>query len=363
MRLLVLATLAAVSAAAPQGYGYQAPRQVESAESVEVAPAPAYSAPAPAYSAPRSLDSVESAEFIPILRDDRVHEEDGTHNFEFETGNGIAIEQSGDTYGNKQGVISFTHPDGTPFYMTFVADGNGFQPQSDALPVAPAFPHPIPDFVLRQIEKARLEDEAAAREAKSSVRTPNAYYAQPDSSEEEYRSKRDVPAFGYSIPRPQESAESVESVEVAPAYSAPAPRYSAPRSLDSAESFEIIPILRDDRIHEEDGTYNFDVETANGIVASESGDSDGNKQGVISFTHPDGTPFYMTFVADENGFQPQSDALPVAPAFPHPIPDFVLRQIEKARLEDEAAARAAKSSASAPRSRYAAPDSSEEGYN
>merc|ERR1712106_11271 len=168
--------------------------------------------------------------------------------------------------------------------MTFVADENGFQPQSDALPVAPAFPHPIPQFVLDQIEFARLEDEAAARSAKSSVRTPNSYYAEPESSEEGYRNKRDVPAYGYS----------------------------APRSLDSDESFEIIPILREESILEEDGTHNFEFESANG------------------------TPFYMTFVTDENGFQPQSDSLPVAPAFPHPIPQFVLDQIEFARLEDEA---------------------------
>merc|ERR1712121_442212 len=205
MRLLVFSILAAVSTAAPQ-YGYTAPPtappppppdSVESSEEI-----PAY-----AYSAPRSVESDESYEIIPILRDTRVHEEDGTHNFEFETANGISHSQSGDAYGNKQGVISFTHPDGTSFEMSFVADENGFQPQSDALPVAPAFPHPIPDFVLRQIEKARLEDEAAAREAAASAQssryaapapTPVSRYAVPDSSEEDYRSKRDVPAYAYS---------------------------------------------------------------------------------------------------------------------------------------------------------------------
>merc|ERR1719244_350309 len=231
--------------------------------------------------------------------------------------------------------------------MTYVADENGFQPQSDALPVAPAFPHPIPDFVLRQIEFARQEDEAAARAAASA---PSGRYAAPDSSEEVV-----VPRNSYSAPRGKR--------DLSNAYSAPQNRYAAPRSFDSAESAEVIPILRNDLVQEDDGAYSLDVETANGISISESGNSDGNKQGVISFTHPDGTPFYMTFVADENGFQPQSDALPVAPAFPHPIPDFVLEQIEFARQQKEAAAREAKSSASAPRNRYAAPASSEEGYN
>merc|ERR1712055_18428 len=158
-------------------------------------------------------------------------------------------------------------------------------------------------------------------------------YGQPaDSSEEDFRKKRDIPAYAYS----------------------------APRSVDSDESVEFIPIVRDDRVQEEDGTFNVEIETGNGIVLSQAGDSSGEQQGVISFTHPDGTPFHLTYVADENGFQPQSDALPVAPAFPHPIPDFVLRQIEKARLEDEVAAREAKSSVSAPRSGYYAPTSSEE---
>merc|ERR1712198_370121 len=141
-----------------------------------------------------------------------------------------------------------------------------------ALPVAPAFSHPIPEFVLEQIRFAQEQKR-------------------DDSSEEIFRKKRDA----------------------------------------SDESFENIPILRNELIMEEDGTHNFEVETGNGIVISRSGDSDGDMQGVISFTHPDRTPFRMTFVADENGFQPESDALPVAPAFPHPIPEFVLDQIRFAQ--------------------------------
>ena len=37
------------------------------------------------------------------------------------------------------------------------------------------------------------------------------------------------------------------------------------------DSDEVIPILRDDRVHPDDGSYSFDVETGDGIVRSESG--------------------------------------------------------------------------------------------
>nr|XP_027213514.1 cuticle protein AMP1A-like [Penaeus vannamei] len=114
----------------------------------------------------------------------------------------------------------------------------------------------------------------------------------------------------------------------------PPPRYA---------SSEEIAILRDDRIMEDDGRYNFDVETANGITVSESG-APGlkgavNSAGYFSYTAPDGTPVYVKFVANENGFQPESDLLPVAPEFPHPIPQFVLDQIAFAAEEDARNAR------------------------
>lgn len=66
--------------------------------------------------------------------------------------------------------FSYTAPDGTLVEMKFVADENGFQPESDVLPVAPEFPHEIPQFVLDQIAKAAEEDAARARAEASEVR-------------------------------------------------------------------------------------------------------------------------------------------------------------------------------------------------
>ena len=79
---VILACVAAVALAAPQ-YSYDAPEVRE-----------AYVAPV-----------ADSREFVPILKDDRVHEEDGTYNFEFEAGNGINFAQAGSPDGDDDAVI------------------------------------------------------------------------------------------------------------------------------------------------------------------------------------------------------------------------------------------------------------------
>ncbi|MCL4154300.1 UNVERIFIED_CONTAM: hypothetical protein GTU68_010141, partial [Idotea baltica] len=101
--------------------------------------------------------------------------------------------------------------------------------------------------------------------------------------------------------------------------------------------------LRDDRVHSEGGAYSLDFETDNGIKISEGGQPQGeaqaiNSAGEISYPLPNGEIFTLKYVANENGYQPESPFLPVAPAFPHPIPQFVLDQIafaEQQRAERE----------------------------
>lgn len=88
-------------------------------------------------------------------------------------------------YGNIISLFRYTAPDGTLVEVKFVANENGFQPQSDILPVAPEFPHPIPQFVLDQIAKAAEEDAARARaeaaevKAAASVNVPSQFYGNP----------------------------------------------------------------------------------------------------------------------------------------------------------------------------------------
>lgn len=51
--------------------------------------------------------------------------------------------------------------------------------------------------------------------------------------------------------------------------------------LASSEEDYVVPILRDDRVHEEDGRFNVDVETGNGIHLSQGGSPDGLNGAII----------------------------------------------------------------------------------
>ncbi|XP_045593222.1 cuticle protein AM1199-like [Procambarus clarkii] len=127
---------------------------------------------------------------------------------------------------------------------------------------------------------------------------------------------------------------------VAAADKRPLTTYGAPGPAPHHSAGPQIAIIRDDRVHPDaQGLYSLDVETEDGIRRQESGGPGGSQQGSVSFTFPDGQVFDLKFVADAAGYQPQSSFLPVAPEFPHPIPQFVLDQIAFAAQEDAARAR------------------------
>ncbi|KAK4304184.1 hypothetical protein Pmani_023818 [Petrolisthes manimaculis] len=92
-----------------------------------------------------------------------------------------------------------------------------------------------------------------------------------------------------------------------------------------------IVILVDERQHPEGGAYSFTMETENGIMQSEVGTpgsaGQSNVKGKYRYKLDDDTMVEVTYVADELGFQVDTPLLPVAPEFPHPIPQFVLDQI------------------------------------
>ncbi|XP_066960758.1 pupal cuticle protein 36-like [Macrobrachium rosenbergii] len=124
---------------------------------------------------------------VPILVDNRQEPDaSGSYAFVYETGDGISRQEQGFPQGvtgavAQQGGWSFTLPDGTPAAFNFVADENGFRVESDLIPTPP----PLPAHAIEQIEKARLEDAAAAasgnRDFFASPSSTNSQFSQPSS--------------------------------------------------------------------------------------------------------------------------------------------------------------------------------------
>lgn len=95
----------------------------------------------------------------------------------------------------------------------------------------------------------------------------------------------------------------------------------------SAPQSPPIGIISYENVNNGDGTYHFSYETENGIKAEERGEVK-NKgtdneipsvSGSYSYTAPDGQVITVTYIADENGFQPMGDHLPTPPPIPPEI--------------------------------------------
>ncbi|KAG6451773.1 larval cuticle protein LCP-14-like [Manduca sexta] len=89
-----------------------------------------------------------------VLRSDSEVNPDG-FNYVYETGNGITGQSSGvlKQVGDAQvlavqGSYQYKSPEGIPVQFSYVADENGYQPQSDLLPVGP----PMPEAIRRAVE-------------------------------------------------------------------------------------------------------------------------------------------------------------------------------------------------------------------
>ncbi|XP_047478802.1 cuticle protein AMP4-like [Penaeus chinensis] len=92
-------------------------------------------------------------------------------------------------------------------------------------------------------------------------------------------------------------------------------------------------ILVDEREDRGDGNFRYRFETSNGIrtekVGTPGSQGQSNMQGAFSFPFPEGGVAEFTYVADENGYQPSSDLLPVPP----PLPPHVYRLLEIAEQQ------------------------------
>ncbi|KAI5631305.1 insect cuticle protein domain-containing protein [Phthorimaea operculella] len=95
--------------------------------------------------------------------------------------------------------------------------------------------------------------------------------------------------------------------------------YSAVGSEVNAET------LRADADVRQDG-FNYNYETSNNIKAEATGELKqiGDTSAIVvrgqySYTGADGVPVVVTYIADENGYRAESDAIPVGPAIPEAI--------------------------------------------
>ncbi|XP_018398874.1 PREDICTED: larval cuticle protein 8-like [Cyphomyrmex costatus] len=81
-----------------------------------------------------------------------------------------------------------------------------------------------------------------------------------------------------------------------------------------------------------DGSYNYNYETGNGIQVQEEGhlnnagtDNEAlEAHGSFSFTDATGQTYQISYVANENGFQPEGAHLPTAP----PVPPQILKALQ-----------------------------------
>ncbi|CAH1983142.1 unnamed protein product [Acanthoscelides obtectus] len=109
---------------------------------------------------------------------------------------------------------------------------------------------------------------------------------------------------------------------------------SQPLPAKSGTSEEPIPIVRyENEGVNPDGSYQWNYETGNNIIAQEQGQlkNAGNAEneamevtGSYEYVADDGTKIQVTYIANENGFQPQGDHLPTPP----PIPPAIQRALE-----------------------------------
>ncbi|CAH1102818.1 unnamed protein product [Psylliodes chrysocephalus] len=102
---------------------------------------------------------------------------------------------------------------------------------------------------------------------------------------------------------------------------------------------KVIPILRQESEVGIDGRYSSSFETGNGIISEEYGTlkNPGTQNeaaevvGRTGYQSPEGFPIVLEYIANEFGFQPKGDHLPVPPVdtnTPPPIPPAILRSLE-----------------------------------
>ncbi|XP_058827195.1 pupal cuticle protein Edg-78E-like [Topomyia yanbarensis] len=92
-----------------------------------------------------------------------------------------------------------------------------------------------------------------------------------------------------------------------------------------------VEIVEHDQNINPDGSYFYNYQLTDGTHVQEQGVGGQSATGAYKYTSPEGEVIQITYTADENGFNPQGDAIPQPP----PIPDSILRALEYIRTHSQ----------------------------
>ncbi|KAI8428874.1 hypothetical protein MSG28_007513 [Choristoneura fumiferana] len=103
-------------------------------------------------------------------------------------------------------------------------------------------------------------------------------------------------------------------------------------AVAAPQAQDVIPIVSQSSEINPDGSYQYAFQTGNGINTQEKGALKNigaeepalQVEGQSSWTSEDGQPIQLTYIANENGFQPQGAHLPTPP----PIPAAIQRSLD-----------------------------------
>ncbi|XP_073980364.1 uncharacterized protein [Rhodnius prolixus] len=107
------------------------------------------------------------------------------------------------------------------------------------------------------------------------------------------------------------------------------------------QSTSPVPIVSYEFVPNADGSYKYSYETGDGVKKTEEGSQKAVGEppelgtvvkGSYSYKDPEGNEYTVSYVADENGFQPTGKHLPAAP----PLPKEIREAIEKNAAEEAA---------------------------
>ncbi|XP_046630058.1 prisilkin-39-like [Neodiprion virginianus] len=359
-----------------QGYrgypGFQPAKPVETKEK-EIVPVKSVFPVNPVVTPVYTKGAYESGVYARILAQEQEVSPDGSYSYRYSTDNGISAAESGSPANGPTGPVevvngeySYVAPDGTPFQVRYVADGNGFHPQGVHISTvgsgyARQYEGRALNVVAKPVEAAKNKKIVACAllgvALGQYIEYPGyAGYAGYSGVYPGYRGYSGYPGYtgypgyrgysgysgysgsypgyagydgyrgypgyaGYQTFKPSESKakEAFKTIatvaEVNPVFPVVAPVVPiVPKALGS-ESYA--RIVNQDQASAPDGSYRYSYQTENGITAAESGSSvvgrNGPEEAVVgeyAYTAPDGTPIQVRYTADANGFHPQGVHIP-----------------------------------------------------